>query len=74
MTFICHVERVKSPFVIHCVTAIFFMILVSKGSKLHSIYTVDSNTKSSNYMKIQLDSLGITINFELKLQIRDTSN
>ena len=28
------------------------MLLMSKGSKVHSIYNVDSNMKSLNYLKI----------------------
>ena len=39
------------------------MLLMLKGSKVYSIYNVDSNTKSSNYMKIGLKGL---VYFELK--------
>ena len=45
---------------------------MSKESKVHSIYNVDSDTKSSNYIKIQFKGL---IYFELeKLRIKVTSN
>ena len=36
---------------------------MSKELKVHSIYSVDPNTKSSNYMKIQLKALNY---FELQ--------
>ena len=39
------------------------LFLMSKESKVHSIYTVDPNTKSLNYMKIQLKALNY---FELQ--------
>ena len=39
------------------------MLIMSIGLKVHSIYNVDSNTKSSNYIKIQLKPL---IYFELE--------
>ena len=39
------------------------MLLMSKGSKVHLIYNVDSNMKSSNYIKIWFKAL---IYFELE--------
>ena len=56
-TFTFLVEAVGSPFDIHCVAAVF------QESKVHSIYTVDPITMSSNYMKIRLKAL---IYFELQ--------
>ena len=48
--------------------------LMSKESKVHSIYNVDSSTKSSNYIKIQFKALiyfeleqTLNQNFKLKL-------
>ena len=49
--FISHVQGVKSPFDIHCVTAVFLMSHVD-AVKVHSSYTVHTNMKSSNYIKI----------------------
>ena len=40
---------------------------------IHLIYIVDSNSKYSNYMKLQLKALNYK-NFEVILWIRDTSN
>ena len=55
---------------------------MSKESKVHSIYNVDSNMKSSNYIKIRFKGLiyfkleqTSNKNFELKsLQIRPQLN
>ena len=60
LRYLSHVKVVKSPFDIHCVTAVFLML---KELKVHLIYNVDSNTKSSNYIKIRLKGL---IYFEFK--------
>ena len=48
---------------IYIVLQLYFSCLMSKELKVHSIYTVDPNTESSNYMKIWLKGL---INFELE--------
>ena len=48
---------------------------MSKESKVHLIYNVDSNSKYSEQSLIQsLDLLCITTEFELKLQIKATLN
>ena len=60
---ISYVKGVECPFDIHCVTAVFLMLLMSRESKVHLIYNVASNTKSLNYMKIRLKPL---IYFELE--------
>ena len=56
-----YVEGVKSAF---CMLHVMLqgcmkypMLLMSKGSKVHLIYNVDSNMKSSNYMPFELVKL-----------------
>ena len=53
---ISHVEGVERNNNRHNRLDLGHLILMSKESKVHSIYTVDPNIKSSNYMKIQLKS------------------
>ena len=48
---------------IYIVLQLYFSCLMLKELKVHSIYTVDPNMKSSNYMKIWLKGL---IYFELE--------
>ena len=48
---ILHVKGVKRNKNMHNTLGLRYLFLMLKESKVHSIYTVDPNTKSSNYMK-----------------------
>ena len=52
---------------IYIVLQLYFSCFISKESKVALIYTVDPNTKSLNYMKIQLKAL-------LYFELQQTSN
>ena len=78
LIFVSTVSTNKIPYSIHNSIALIFCIdCLNIPFNVHSSYNVDSNIKTSNYMKIQfksLDLLLITRNFKIILQIRDTLN
>ena len=48
-----HLSLMSKESKVHSIDIVFTVIfLMSKESKVHSIYNTDSNTKSSNYIKI----------------------